>query len=333
MESGIEKSSGDLICLNMSLKYFKPSQIGGTFHSWFHCNVLCELGLPPRDSILKRDHQGQRGVMGDCGSMGECLVNSGSSYRLVLKRGGGSRGGSRTGLAISRDRRGMSDSTASWSDDRVIIASTVECITRDAFFGSTSLREILFASDCHLKQIDGFRECTSLCRIEIPSSVKIITQYGFYECPSLSEIHFTSNCHLRQFGGFQGCTSLCRIEIPSSVEIMTDNCFYECTSLSEVHFASDCHLRELGGFQGCRSLCRIEIPSSVQVLSRRSFSRCHSLRMIVFGPGSQIRESSGLRDCTPFIIYDASFLRGMRRRVHLQQLKDRTIKGSGKDLK
>jgi hypothetical protein len=169
-------------CEGGILYWERESMESGIEKSGAHCKVLCELGLPPRDSILKSDHQGQRGVMGYCVSTDECWVNSASSYRLIPKRGGGSRGGLQTGFPISSDSNEMSDFTESESDHRVTITSTVECMTGDAFFRSTWLREILFASDCHLKQIDGFQGWTSLCRIEIPSSVEIITEDDFPEC-------------------------------------------------------------------------------------------------------------------------------------------------------
>jgi hypothetical protein len=105
MKSVIEKLGGHLIDLQASMNDFKPAQIEGSFCFWFHSTVLCELGLPPRNSILKSDHQGQRGVMGCCVSTGECWVTSASSYRLILKRGGGSRDGSQTGRPISSDTR------------------------------------------------------------------------------------------------------------------------------------------------------------------------------------------------------------------------------------
>jgi hypothetical protein len=42
----------------------------------------------------------------------------------------------------------------------------------DGFIGCTSLTEIVFSSDSHLREIFGFEQSSSLCRIEIPLSVK-----------------------------------------------------------------------------------------------------------------------------------------------------------------
>jgi hypothetical protein len=62
---------------------------------------------------------------------------------------------------------------------RIDIPSSVEIIYPDGFTSCSSLREAIFASDCHVKEIGGFCSCTSLCRIAIPSSVEIISRYGF----------------------------------------------------------------------------------------------------------------------------------------------------------
>jgi hypothetical protein len=153
-ESVIEKSGEDLIYLQASMNGFKSARNEKFFCLWFYCNVFCELGLPPRYLILNSDDQGQREFPKYCGLTNECLINSVASYRLILKRGGGSRDGSQTGLPIYRDIQEMSDSTECGSDHRVAIASTVECIKRYEFVGLTSLRDILFPSDCHLKEIE-----------------------------------------------------------------------------------------------------------------------------------------------------------------------------------
>jgi ERCC4-type nuclease len=99
-----------------------------------------------------------------------------------------------------------------------------------------------------LREICGFRECTSLSRIEILSSVETIGTFDFFGCSSLNDIVFSSDSHLRVIDEFCECTSLCRIEIPSSVEVVSENGFREYTSLNEIVFSSDSHLGEISGF-------------------------------------------------------------------------------------
>jgi hypothetical protein len=196
------------------------------------------------------------------------------------------------------------------------IDSSVENIESRAFCQWESLTRIIFRSDSHLRKIDGFDHCTSLCRIEIPSSVEVIELYGFFECTSLNEVIFLSESHLKEINGFQQCTSICRIDIPSSVEMINMIGFYECTSLREVSFSIDSHLREIIGFIGCTSLCRIEIPSSVEVIRKTGFLKCTSLHVVTIRAGCRMRGSKGLRNLRSFIVYESD-LKDNRRLVHV----------------
>jgi hypothetical protein len=191
-------------------------------------------------------------------------------------------------------------SSFSWikSSDCLKIDDSVEIISRTDFQSCSSLNEVIFSSNCHLREIDGFQKCISLCRIEIPASVELIGDLGFFQCTSLTEIFFLSDSHLREIRGFQKCTSLCRIEVPSSVEVIDDSGFAGCTSLKDIVFSSNSHLREISGFHKCTSLCRVEIPSIVEVINMFGFSQCTSLKEIFFSPDSHLIKISGFRECT-----------------------------------
>jgi hypothetical protein len=80
---------------------------------------------------------------------------------------------------------------------RIAIPSSVETIKSNGFFGCTSLSEITFSSDSHLKRISGFGQCTSLRRIEIPSSVETIDPSGFLKCISLRVVIMRAGCQIR----------------------------------------------------------------------------------------------------------------------------------------
>jgi hypothetical protein len=61
----------------------------------------------------------------------------------------------------------------------------------------------MFSSDIHLREISGFGNCTSLCRIEIPSSVEVIRKYGFTSCQLLRVVIFQAGCRIRKNGGLK----------------------------------------------------------------------------------------------------------------------------------
>jgi hypothetical protein len=216
----------------------------------------------------------------------ESIVSEKDEIRELLKLSGGSK---------------MEDCSSFSSKELtnvIRIKDSDEIIGEEDFNGDESLNEVIFSTSNHLREIDGFSKCTSLCRIEIPSSVEKIGEIGFSGCTSLNEIIFSPDSHLKEIDGFGECTSLCRIEVPLSVEKIGENGFSECKSLNEIVFSSDSHLREIHGFGECTSLCRIEIPSSVEVIGNNSFLRCTSLKEIVFSSGSHLREIDGFGECT-----------------------------------
>jgi hypothetical protein len=167
------------------------------------------------------------------------------------------------------------------------------------FSRCASLDEIIFSSDSHWREINGFRECPSLCGIEIPSSVEKIGIDGFFGCTSLNEIVFSWDSHLREINGFSECTSFCRIEIPSSVEKIGNSAivasgFWGCISLNEIHFSFGSHLREIDGFYGCTSL-----------------------RVVIIRAGCRVRIDQQLRHRKPFLVYEEDDMKQCRSLIHL----------------
>jgi hypothetical protein len=222
-------------------------------------------------------------------------------------------------LTLSGGSRIEGCSSFSWrkSTPVIRIEDSVEIIGSGDFHGYESLKEVIFSSSPHLREIFGFQECTSLFRIESPSSVEAIGLNGFLRCTSLTEIVFSSESHLRDISGFQECTSLCRIEIPSSVEEIRNRCFFGCTSLNEIVFSSDSQLRDISGFQECTSLCQIEIPSSVEVIWTYGFWDPSSLRVVIIRAGCRLRGSKALQRIHPFVHYEDEDVKHSRRQFHL----------------
>jgi hypothetical protein len=107
-------------------------------------------------------------------------------FREVLRLSGGS---SCEGISTFYRQR---------SNHCIEIDDSVRIIDVNTFRGGDSLTEIIFSSRNNLKEIHGFENCVSLCRIEIPSSVKLIGQGGFSGCTSFHEVIFSSVGHLRE---------------------------------------------------------------------------------------------------------------------------------------
>jgi hypothetical protein len=293
--SSVEKigDCGFFSCTSLNEIVFSSGSHLREISGFQHCTSLCRIEIP--SSVVK---------IGDwgfycCTSLNELIFSFDSHLREIS---------------------GFCKCT---SLCRIEIPSSVEKIGNPAvdvgggFHGCISLNEVVFSSDSHLKGIDGFGKCTSLCRIEIPSSIDKICISGFLGCTSLNELIFLSDNHLKQIDGFYECTSLCRIEIPSSVEKIENNGFFECTSMKEVIFSRESHLRELEGFHKCTSLYRIEIPSSVMMLGHTGFFRWPSLRIVVIDGGIRLKINRGLSPMKLFLIYEDSEKKTGRRQIHL----------------
>jgi hypothetical protein len=116
------------------------------------------------------------------------------------------------------------------------IGAYVEILGGMCFHECSSLKEVIFAADSHLREIRGGTFCESgIVRIELPSSVEILGENCFWKCSSLKEVIFPADSHLREIreGAFWR-SGIERIELPSSVEILGEMCFCGCRSLKEV---------------------------------------------------------------------------------------------------
>jgi hypothetical protein len=142
------------------------------------CTSLCQIELP--SSVVKIGFAG----FSRCTSLNEIIFLSDSDLRTIY---------------------GFAQCTSLY---RIEIPSLVERIGHYAdrqtgFWGCTSLNEIHFSFDSHLRAIDGFGGCTSLCQIELPSSVTVIGGYGFHGCTSLRIVVIRAGCRTSANGGLR----------------------------------------------------------------------------------------------------------------------------------
>jgi hypothetical protein len=169
------------------LKLYDP---GGHFDSLLELQILIESGDRGSDSLFVLTEQ-------DGEENDEFLSTDASDFRGILQLSGGSR--CACGSTFFRNVSATS----------IEICSCVSDIDGYPFRDITSLTQILFESQSHVKRINGFHRCTSLCRIDLPSSVESIGMDGFFACASLNEVVFLSDSYVRQIDGFQHCCSIC----------------------------------------------------------------------------------------------------------------------------
>lgn len=115
---------------------------------------------------------------------------------------------------------------AVYSLRELVIASSVEELSRAAFEDCHSLREIKFSQDAKLHTVgaSAFQGCSSLREIVLPDSVREIGSAAFYECSGLEQAELSC---VQTIGDsvFGNCTELKEITIPETVTAMGGNVF------------------------------------------------------------------------------------------------------------
>ena len=153
-------------------------------------------------------------------------------------------------------------------------------ICKLAFWGRSSLSEIVIPSSVTSIGNSAFSDCSSLSEVVIPSSVTRIGDSVFWYCRTLSDIVIPSSVTRIGDSAFFYCSSLSNIVIPSSVTSIGDSAFFYCSSLSEVVIPSSVTSIGNSAFSNCSSLSEVVIPSNVTSIGDGAFVGCSSLKYI-----------------------------------------------------
>ena len=121
----------------------------------------------------------------------------------------------------------------------------------------------------------AFYGCSSLAEVIIPNSVTSIGNYVFSKCSSLSSIVIPDSVNSIGEGAFLNCSSLSSIVIPDSVNSIGDGAFSDCSSLSSIVIPNSVNSIGEGAFLNCSSLSSIVIPDSVNNIRRGAFYKCN----------------------------------------------------------
>ena len=163
----------------------------------------------------------------------------------------------------------------------IVIPSSVTSIGNSAFSYCSSLSEVVIPSSVTSIGDSAFFYCSSLSNIVIPSSVTSIGDRAFEDCSSLSEVVIPSSVISIGNSAFSNCSSLSEVVIPSSVTRIGDSAFFYCSSLSNIVIPSSVTSIGDRAFEDCSSLSEVVIPSSVTSIGNYAFLNCRSLSDIV----------------------------------------------------
>ncbi|MCD8372969.1 MAG: leucine-rich repeat domain-containing protein [Clostridia bacterium] len=184
--------------------------------------------------------------------------------------------------------------------------SAITTIGAFAFYGCSSLTEIVIPDSVTCIEHSAFFDCNSLTSLVIPSRVTSIgNSYTFSYCSSLTNIVFENDSQVTSIGNslFEGCDSLISIVIPNGVTSIGSQAFYNCSNLKSVMFEENSCLETIGNsaFAGCISLISIEIPYAVTTIDVHAFNGCSSLSSVVMHSSVTSIGGSAFRGCSSLI--------------------------------
>ncbi len=192
---------------------------------------------------------------------------------------------------------------------KIIIADGVQDIGQFAFYGSTSLSEIIYnakaaadlksgsdvfsnagTSSDGLRVVIGnsvehipahlFSGCTGLTSMTIPDSVTSIGSGAFLGCTDLTSVTIGNSVTSIGSSAFSGCTGLTSVTIPNSVTSIEESVFSDCTGLTSVTIPNSVTSIEESVFSDCTGLTSVTIPNSVTSIGSSAFHGCTGLTSV-----------------------------------------------------
>ena len=161
-------------------------------------------------------------------------------------------------------------------------------IKTSAFYGFTTLQEVVLDGDFEYIGGHAFYDCTSLKKVTMPNTVKEIYQNAFANCMALRTLPFDANSQIELIGreAFSQCTSigansvsaLVKTEIfPQTLKSLGEKAFYNCTGIRGIDLTNT-QLSTIGtsAFENCSSL-EVLLLKDATIVTTGAFKGCEKL--------------------------------------------------------
>lgn len=171
-------------------------------------------------------------------------------------------------------------------------------ISKNAFYGCTSLRELTipktverigelafaWCKKLEKAEINGaniissraFMGCDKLKFIQLTKNISEIGDKAFAYCPSIEDISLPDNLNFIGESVFEGCRNLRSVVLPDNLKIIKSGCFYACTSLKYAVLPKQLEYIDEFAFAYCASLEFLSVPKST-VINESSFFECKKI--------------------------------------------------------
>ena len=174
----------------------------------------------------------------------------------------------------------------------VTIPNSVTIIGDNAFYGCSSLEEIIASTDNPAySSLDGVlynKDKTQLLKcpskkssVMIPGSVTTIGNYAFSSCHGLTSIEIPNSVTTIGESAFRACYNLTLVVIGESVTTIGESAFGACYSLTSVVIGESVRYIGSSAFSACYNLNLVVIPNSVKSIGYYAFSSCEGLTSVV----------------------------------------------------
>ncbi len=265
--------------------------IGG--EAFYGCSSLAEVTIPNSVTTIGYD------AFDDCSSLAEITIPNSvrsigrrafsgcSSLETITVEAGNQTYHSSGNCIIETDTKTLHTGC---KNSTIPTDGSVTSIGGEAFYGCSSLTEIIIPNNVTSIAYNAFEDCSSLTEITIPNSVTFIDGGAFYGCSSLTaitipdgitSIGFSSNNR----NAFMYCSSLIAVtwnaknckDFRSAVSAPFYNIRSQITSFT---FGSEVEYIPAALCSDMSSLTSITIPNSVTSIGVNAFSRCSNLQSV-----------------------------------------------------
>lgn len=103
-----------------------------------------------------------------------------------------------------------------------------------AFYGNSTLEEIVIPSGVTSIKYNAFENCSALQKVTIGDDVTLIQDSAFLSCKQLREVHFGTGIKTIGKRAFFGCTNLAALSLSDGIEIIGQEAFSACSQLTSV---------------------------------------------------------------------------------------------------
>ncbi|MBR5562464.1 MAG: leucine-rich repeat protein [Clostridia bacterium] len=160
--------------------------------------------------------------------------------------------------------------------EKIIIGNGITEISEAAFFGCTSLKEVVMPESLKIIGESAFRNCIALYEISFPDSLETIGGSAFNGCLNLKKISLGSG--IRNIGGqaFYDTNYYLNEDNWKDGELYLDGCLLDAKVINDGDYTIKDGTKVIGGylFSGAWNIKSFSIPDSVVGISDGAFVNC-----------------------------------------------------------